>query len=59
MPPYKGTALHAFRIPDELWQAARKLAAERGESLSDVVRGALREYVTPRPPQERRAETRR
>lgn len=33
------------RVPDELWNAARDKAADRGEILSDIVRRALRDYV--------------
>ena len=32
-------------IPDELWEAARAKAARVGESVAEVVRRALREYV--------------
>lgn len=35
----------AFRVSDELWLAAVALAKERGESLSEVIREALRRYV--------------
>lgn len=34
-----------FRIPDELYKAAQAKAAERGETVSDVVRKALERYV--------------
>lgn len=38
--PHRG-----FRIPDDLYRAAQEIAAERGETLSDVVRAALERYV--------------
>jgi len=35
----------AIRIPDDLWAEALAKAAERGETVSDVVRAALARYV--------------
>lgn len=35
----------AIRIPDDLWQAALAKAAERGDTVSEVVRKALERYV--------------
>jgi metal-responsive CopG/Arc/MetJ family transcriptional regulator len=32
-------------VSDELWLSAVALAKERGESLSEVIREALRRYV--------------
>lgn len=40
-----GTPLRNVRVPDDLWQAAMAKAAERGETLSDVLRRALERYV--------------
>ena len=40
-----GTTLRNFRANDELWRAAKAVADERGESLSDVLRRALEQYV--------------
>lgn len=37
--------LRAIRVPDELWQAALTKAQDRNESLSEVIRVALRRYV--------------
>lgn len=39
------TPLKSFRIPEALYRAAQEKAAERGESVSDVVRAALQRYV--------------
>lgn len=39
------TTLRNVRVDDELWTAAQEAAASRGESLSDVLRAALRRYV--------------
>lgn len=33
------------RVPDDLWAAAQAKAAERGETVSDVVRRALKRYA--------------
>lgn len=43
MPP--GTRLRNLRVADDLWHAAKAIAASRGESLSDVIRTALERYV--------------
>ena len=40
-----GTDRRSVRISDEVWAAAQAVAAERGESVSDVVRRALAGYV--------------
>lgn len=39
------TPIRGFRIPDELYTAAKAKAAERGEDLSSVIRAALERYV--------------
>jgi predicted HicB family RNase H-like nuclease len=39
------TPLKSFRIPEDLYRAAQRKAAEKGESVSDVVRRALERYV--------------
>lgn len=43
--PRPGNPARAVRVEDELWEAAKKKAAERGESVSDVIRRALERYV--------------
>lgn len=45
VPNQPKTPNRVFRIPDELYRAAQDVAAERGESLSEVVRAALERYV--------------
>ena len=45
MPNQPKTPNRVVRVDDELWHAAQKRAAEKGETVSDVVRGALRRYV--------------
>lgn len=37
--------MHAIRVPDDLWGAALARAADRGETVSDVVRRALLAYI--------------
>lgn len=38
----------AVRVEDDLWRAAQAKADERGEILSEVIREALKRYVTKR-----------
>lgn len=39
------TPLRAVRIEDGLWRAAQARAAARGETVTDVLRRALRRYT--------------
>jgi predicted HicB family RNase H-like nuclease len=43
--PRPGEHPRAVRVPGELWDAAKAKAAERGETVSDVIRRALERYV--------------
>lgn len=48
MPPVPnrpGTPRRSIRIPDELWNEARALAAEQGLDVSDVLRRDLERHV--------------
>lgn len=45
MPNQPATPLRAFRIPDELYSAAKAKAEAEGRSLSEVVRSLLDRYV--------------
>lgn len=47
------TPHRTVRIADDVWQPAMERAAENDETVSEVVRRALVEYVTPPPPQDR------
>ena len=38
----------AIRIPDDEWQAAQEAARANGETVSEVVRRALRQYAARR-----------
>jgi hypothetical protein len=42
---YNLTPRRTVRISDEVWQAAQKRAAERDESVSEVIREALVKYA--------------
>lgn len=48
----KGTMHRTFRAEDELWLPAKAKAEAEGANLSDVLREALRQYVTQPPPPE-------
>jgi predicted transcriptional regulator len=37
--------MRSIRVPAKLWDAAKSLADEREESISDVIREALERYV--------------
>lgn len=39
------TPLHSFRCPDELWEAAKAKAEERGENWSEELRKMVERYV--------------
>jgi hypothetical protein len=41
-PPRKPRSV---KVEDELWEAAKRKADERGEVLSEVIRAALKRYV--------------
>lgn len=38
-----------MRVPDELWEAAKRVAADNGESVAEVIRRALERYVREHP----------
>ena len=48
MPNQPKTPLRNVRVADPLWLAAQTKAAEKGETLSDVLRRALERYVRSR-----------
>ena len=43
--PRKDNPARAIRIPEELWEKARKRADEKGETVSEAVRKFLERYV--------------
>lgn len=48
MPNQPKTPGRSIRIPDALWKAAKREAAEHGETVTDVVIRALEEYANRR-----------
>ena len=49
VPNQPATPKHGVRVPDELWQAAKRAAADNGETLTDVILRALKRYVRDHP----------
>lgn len=45
MPNQRKTPLHSFPCDDALWEAAKRRAEERGETLADALRKFLRRYT--------------
>lgn len=45
VPNQPATPGRSIRIPDEMWQALRARADERGETVTAVVLRALRRYL--------------
>lgn len=43
--PRPDNPARSVRVPDDLWTAAKERAAERGETVTDVLLRALRRYV--------------
>lgn len=46
MPNQPKTPNRVVRVDGALWDATRERAAENGETVSDVIRRALRDYTT-------------
>lgn len=45
VPNQPATPNRTVRVPDEVWEAARRIAADRGETVTDVILRGLRRYV--------------
>lgn len=45
VPNQPKTPQRTVRVPDDLWAAAKRKAAGRGESVTDVIIRALKRYV--------------
>ena len=45
MPRDDWVPVRTVRVPDELWEAVKRAAADRGETVTDVVLRALERYV--------------
>lgn len=56
VPNQPKTPVHGFRIPDELYAEAKRFADKAGESVSDVVRRCLTQYVRQQKRRERQAK---
>jgi len=39
------STIRSIRIPDDLWEAAQDVAGQEDETLSQVIRRALRDYI--------------
>jgi predicted transcriptional regulator len=37
--------LRTFRVEDDVWEAAQAVAADRDETVSQVLRRALKQYI--------------
>lgn len=46
MPNQPKTPQRTIRVTSDVWEAAKTRAAERGETVTDVLVRALREYVS-------------
>lgn len=49
MPNRPATKHRTVRVPDDLWEQAKRVAADRGETVTDVIRRALERYVRQHP----------
>jgi hypothetical protein len=49
VPNQPKTPKHGVRVPDELWEAAKRAASDNGETLTAVILRALKRYVRDHP----------
>jgi len=49
VPNQPATPTRTIRVPDELWQAAKRAANDNGETVTDVIIRALKRYVREHP----------
>lgn len=49
MPNQPATPHRTVRIPDDLWEAVKRVAADNGETVTDVIVRALKRYVREHP----------
>lgn len=45
MPNQEATPRRTVRVPDDVWQAARRKAADEGKTITEIIIDALRRYV--------------
>lgn len=44
-PPTGQTPVHSVRVNGAVWDEAKKLAEQRGETITQVIEAALRRYI--------------
>jgi hypothetical protein len=49
MPNQEATPRRSIRVPEERWLAAKRVAKDRGETLTEVINRALERYVRAHP----------
>ena len=49
MPNQPATPHRTVRVPDDLWEAAKRVAADQDETVTDVILRALKRYVREHP----------
>lgn len=49
MPEESWTPIRTVRVPDELWDAAKRVASDSDETVTDVIIRALNRYVREHP----------
>jgi predicted transcriptional regulator len=49
VPNVEGTPRRTIRVPDELWEAVKRIAKDRRETVTEVVIRALTQYVRNHP----------
>lgn len=49
MPREDWVPVRTVRVPDELWEAAQRVASDRDETVTDVILRALVRYVREHP----------
>ena len=45
MPNAPKTPTRTFRCPDEVWNAAKEKAAQEGQTVTEIILEALRDYA--------------
>lgn len=49
VPNQPATPTHSVRVPDDLWDAAKRVAADKGETMTAMVLRLLRREVRDHP----------
>lgn len=45
MPNQEATPRRTIRVPEDVWDGVKRVAADRNETVTDVVNRALRRYL--------------